>query len=108
MKIASCIRKRSDNTVQVHAENPYRFAKLEIRRLMFLSWFGSFQCYLAAGRLQLFAETFPFFFHLSSRDVLLAEFAEILHGFVGSLFGIQQDSVSLFVGLADDAVTLVI
>ncbi len=84
--------------------NPYRFAKLEIRRLMF--FLG-----LAVSNVTLLLVDFSFCgersrsFSISAAEMFSLPICGILHGFVGSIFGIQQDSVSLFVGLADDAVT---
>ena len=64
------------------------------------------QFYAGIGGRHLFAQTFPFFFHLRSRDILFAEFVEISYGFVGGFLGVCQDCIGLLIGFLKDTVSL--
>ena len=56
--------------------------------------------------LDLFAETFPFFFHFCRRYVLFPEFVEIADRLIRYFLGFPEDSIGLLIGFPDDPVPL--
>ena len=79
---------------------------MEIRSLVLLFRF----CRFDTGRIlclcQLFTDAFPFFLHLGSRHIFLAEFAEIFHSLIGKILRFSYNSACFFVGFPENLVAL--
>ena len=99
------IRVTAHRTLKVHAEHLYGVSQGEVfRSQLFFRLFGSsLHGHVLFRLVHAGTESLALFFHSSGIHMILLEFVEQLHGLIGVILCLSEDSVCFFVRLTNDA-----